>query len=252
MSPRRLSFIAASDHLQPPLAELSEFRAASTGRRTRAVGGAPRTLGIVAEVGPEHDVVPARIAAAGDLDGITATLSAAFASDPLWSWAFPAGRKLDVYWRFLVEAAIPHRWVWVLGDYQAVSVWIPPGERELSEADEQRVAPLMRELLGARADDVLQLFDRFDRSHPHDEQHYYLSLLASHPTERGRGLGMRLLAENLARIDEQSMPAYLESSNPANVGRYERLGFRSAGSFSTPDDSHTVTTMWRRPRPDEG
>jgi GNAT superfamily N-acetyltransferase len=197
-----------------------------------------------------QDIGPARTATAGDLDQITATLWAAFASDPLWTWAFPAARKLDVWWRFLVEAAIPHGWVWVLGDYKAVSVWIPPGERELSEADEQRLAPLMRDLLGARADDVLQLLDRFDGSHPHDAQHYYLSLLASHPTQRGRGLGMRLLAENLARIDEQSMPAYLESSNPANVGRYEGVGFIPFGSFSTPDDSHTVTTMWRPPRAD--
>lgn len=196
------------------------------------------------------DIAAARTATAADLDQITATLWAAFASDPLWSWAFPGARKLDVWWRFLVEAAIPYRCVWVLGDYQAVSVWIPPGQRELSEADEQRVAPLMRDLLGARADDVLQLLDRFDRSHPHGEQHYYLSLLASHPTQRGRGLGMRLLAENLARIDEQSMPAYLESSNPANIGRYERVGFMPCGSFSTPDDSRTVTTMWRRPNTD--
>jgi GNAT superfamily N-acetyltransferase len=198
-----------------------------------------------------RSVAPARIGAASDLDRITATLWAAFASDPLWSWAFPAARNLDIWWRFLVEAAIPYGWVWVLGDYQAVSVWIPPGERELSDADEQRVAPLMHELLGARAEDVLQLLDRFDRSHPHDERHYYLSLLASHPTQRGRGLGMRLLAENLARIDEQSMPAYLESSNPANVGRYERVGFGPVGSFSTSDESHTVTTMWR-PRPGSG
>jgi ribosomal protein S18 acetylase RimI-like enzyme len=206
----------------------------------------------VVEVENSHDIAPARTATASDLDQITATLWAAFTSDPLWSWAFPGGQKLDVYWRFLVEAAIPYGWAWVLSDYQAVSVWIPPGERELSEADEQRVAPLMHELLGARADDVMQLLDRFDRAHPHDEQHYYLSLLASHPTQRGRGLGMRLLAENLARIDEQSMPAYLESSNPANIGRYERVGFRPVGSFSTPDDGHTVTTMWRRPGPDSG
>src|SRR5258706_493653 len=134
MSPRRLSFIAASDHLQPLLAELSEFRAASTGR-------------------PRGHCVEPRV----------------------------------------------HSASWPRSDVNTMS-----------------------------------------------------SRLASHPTERGRGLGMRLLAENLARIDEHSMPAYLESSNPANVGRYERVGFRPVGSFSTPDDSHTVTTMWRRPRPDKG
>ncbi len=44
------------------------------------------------------------------------------------------------------------------------------------------------------------------------------------------------------------MPAYLESSNPANNARYERVGFERIGSFSTPDGSQTVATMWREPR----
>ena len=59
---------------------------------------------------------------------------------------------------------------------------------------------------------------------------------------------MALLAENLARIDEEAMPAYLESSNPDNDKRYERLGFRRVGEFSTPDGSCTVATMWREAR----
>ena len=60
---------------------------------------------------------------------------------------------------------------------------------------------------------------------------------------------MGLLAENLARIDELGMPAYLESSNPENRARYERLGFEQVGEFSTPDASRVVATMWREPRP---
>jgi predicted GNAT family acetyltransferase len=58
---------------------------------------------------------------------------------------------------------------------------------------------------------------------------------------------MSLLAANLARIDAEAMPVYLESSNPANDARYERLGFKPRTEFSTPDDEHTVTTMWREP-----
>ncbi|HKH22130.1 MAG TPA: hypothetical protein VKA88_00790 [Solirubrobacterales bacterium] len=30
--------------------------------------------------------------------------------------------------------------------------------------------------------------------------------------------------------------------------RYERLGFEGQTEFATPDDLHTVTTMWREPR----
>ena len=59
---------------------------------------------------------------------------------------------------------------------------------------------------------------------------------------------MALLADTLARIDEEGAPAYLESSNPANDARYERLGFLKVGEFSTPDGAHTVATMWREVR----
>jgi hypothetical protein len=44
------------------------------------------------------------------------------------------------------------------------------------------------------------------------------------------------------------MPAYLESSNPANLDRYRRLGFVERGEFSLPADGPTVTTMWRTAR----
>ena len=63
---------------------------------------------------------------------------------------------------------------------------------------------------------------------------------------------MELLAANLARIDDEGLPAYLESSNPANDERYERVGFERVGEFSTPDGSHTVVTMWREPRQRRG
>jgi GNAT superfamily N-acetyltransferase len=199
-------------------------------------------------VGHEHDSAPTRVADAGDLARITATLWAAFGEDPLWTWAFPAGAKLDVWWRFLVQSALRYRGVSIAGDYEAISVWIPPGGSELTDAEERQVEPLIRALLGARAAQVMELIERFDRSHPKDRPHYYLSLLGTHPEHRGHGIGMRLLAKDLARIDEEAMPAYLESSNPANDQRYERVGFERIGSFSTPDASHTVSTMWREPR----
>jgi GNAT superfamily N-acetyltransferase len=198
--------------------------------------------------GEQHEATPARLAVPADLDRITATLWAAFGEDPLWTWAFPGSEKLDVWWRFLVQSALRYSSVWVAGDYAAVSVWIPPGGSELTEAEEQRVKPLIGELLGSRAPQVMELIDSFDRSHPKAEPHYYLSLFGTHPSRRGHGIGMRLLVENLARIDQEAMPAYLESSNPANDRRYERVGFERIGSFSTPDGSHAVSMMWRKPR----
>ena len=56
---------------------------------------------------------------------------------------------------------------------------------------------------------------------------------------------MALLAENLERMDGEGVPAYLESSNPANDRRYRAVGFDPVGAFTTPDAERTVTTMWR-------
>jgi len=143
-----------------------------------------------------------------------------------------------------MHTAVPYGWVWTTADGGAASLWIPPGEPELSEQDEAEVEPLLRRLVGSHADDVLTLLERFDSNHP-DEPHFYLSLLGTHPDHRGEGQGMGLLEANLAEIDKLHMPAYLESSNEANDHRYERLGFARIGEFAAPGGGPTVACMWR-------
>ena len=189
-----------------------------------------------------------RTATDSDLNGVTTTLTAAFATDPLWSWAFPDPEDLSVWWRYCITSALRYPWVWIYGDYAAASVWIPPNGVELTEEEEAGVEPLVRDLIGPRCDDVMELLDRFDASHPRREPHYYLSLLGTHPDHRGGGIGMTLLADNLRRTDSDGTPAFLESSNPANNSRYEQLGFRQIGEFTTPDGNRRVATMWQEAR----
>jgi GNAT superfamily N-acetyltransferase len=189
------------------------------------------------------------VAIRADLEAVTRTLWLAFRDDPLWRWAFPDHAQLEPWWRLLIGSAFRYPWVWVAGDYSTAAVWIPPDGSELTDEEEERVEPLVEELAGDRAPAVMQLIERFADSHPQERPHYYLSLLGTHPDSRGQGLGMALLRDNLDRIDAEGMPAYLESSNPANDERYERLGFTAVGEFSTPDGTHSVTTMWREPSP---
>jgi GNAT superfamily N-acetyltransferase len=191
--------------------------------------------------------VEVRLATERDVDGVTATLVAAFEADPLWSWAFPR-EGLDDLWRLLVASAMRYSLVRVADDYAAASVWIPPGGTELTAEEEASLGPMFEAQIGSRTAEVLALFERMERVHPAGPPHYYLSLLGTHPDHRGKGLGMALLAENLAEIDSEGMPAYLESSNPENDPRYERLGFVRAGEFERPDGGLTCSTMWRQPR----
>jgi GNAT superfamily N-acetyltransferase len=134
-----------------------------------------------------------------------------------------------MWWGLYMHSALAYGWVWMTKDGGAAALWIPPGEPELSDEDEARVEPLLREVLGSHADHVLALLDRFEANHPRHAPHYRLSLLGTHPDHRGRGKGMGLLAANLAQIDELGSPAYLESSNRANDHRYERPRLRASG-----------------------
>ena len=175
----------------------------------------------------------------------------AFYDDPTWGWAFPdPDRRIEhhrAFWGLSMHSAVPLGSVWMTEDGGAASLWIPPGESELSDEDEKRLAPLIHELVGSHADDVLTLIRRFDMNHPRDRPHFYLSLLGTHPDHRGQGKGMGLLAANLAQIDDLGAASYLESSNRANDHRYERLGFVQVGEFAAPGGEPTVACMWRNP-----
>jgi ribosomal protein S18 acetylase RimI-like enzyme len=149
----------------------------------------------------------------------------------------------------LVETAIEQGWVWLAPGAVATSVWIPPGGRELTEAQEETVEPVFTELLGSGVGRLLATLDVFDASHPHDEPHYYLSLLGTDPLRRGNRHGLSLLSDNLATLDELGASAYLEASNPGNVALYERYGFEVFGGFDLPEGGPRVITMWRQGQP---
>jgi len=189
-----------------------------------------------------------RAATESDIDGIAETLTSAFAADPMWGWAFPDSSDLNAFWKFFAGSALRYPWTFIADDFAAVSVWIPPGGVEMTPEEEEATGPLLEELIGSRATEVMALIDAFENNHPTDRPHYYLSLLGTHGAHRGKGIGMSLLAENLKAIDVERAPAYLESSNPANNARYERHGFHRIGTFDRPDGGAPVSTMWRDAR----
>jgi GNAT superfamily N-acetyltransferase len=154
----------------------------------------------------------------------------------------------ELIWELFVEGALRYRSSWILGNGSAVSVWIPPGGSEMSDEQENRLLECVKASLGPRAIRFNEVLRLMGEAHPRSVDHYYLSLLGTDPDHRGQGLGMKLLDHDLATIDLQSCPAYLESSNPANNERYKRVGFEIVGSFQAPDGGPLVTTMWRSAR----
>ena len=191
-----------------------------------------------------------RRAATADIDPVTETITLAFAGDPVWGPALAAPEggtdHLAAYWRRFVASSQEQGGLWMLDDGAAVSVWIPPGGQELDGVGLVTLEAFNLATLGPdRARGLHELYDRFEANHPTAEPHAYLSLLATHPDHRGRGVGQMLLAEILSRWDGLGVPSYLESTNPANDHRYERAGFRRSGGFTAVRGDAPISTMWR-------
>jgi len=149
-----------------------------------------------------------------------------------------------VMWRVYVTSALRYPWTLVTPDVEAAAIWIPSGGIELTD---EEVAGLEGKLAAvtepstARA--IMAVGERFEEAHP-AEPFFHLTILGTRADHRGKGLGMGLLAESLARIDELGAPAYLESTNPANLKRYESVGFAVRDEIVLPS-GQVVTTMWR-------
>jgi GNAT superfamily N-acetyltransferase len=191
-----------------------------------------------------------RVALPSDVDAVTETITLAFRADPIWSVALsrPDGKADHArrFWRFFVEGAVGYSTVFMADDASTVAVWLPPGAKDLTDEQEAGVDELIAaNLEPGKVRAFRDLWDRFEAAHPRTTPHMYLSLLATHPDHRGRGIGQQLLATNLAAFDDAGLPAYLESTNPANDHRYERAGFRPVGRIRAVLTDATATTMWR-------
>ena len=199
--------------------------------------------------GLEADMI-GHVVGADEVPSVVDTLAEAFATDPVWSWAIPQEtRRRAVFsrlWRVFVESAAEDDWVWSTSGCEAVAVWNPPGCADLSQAASERLDAII-ESLGTAAGRIRSVLDAFSDHRPPAPDHFYLNMVGVKGRSRGSGLGMRLVSENLDAVDRLGAPTYLESSNPDNVDRYERVGFEVLATFTMPGGGPRVTTMWREP-----
>ena len=89
--------------------------------------------------------------------------------------------------------------------------------------------------------------ERMEKRHPQDRSHWYLFILGTEPAAQGQGLGSALLAQMLARVDADGMPAYLESSSERNLALYGRHGFEVTGEVVDPGRPEDLAHVARAP-----
>ena len=174
-------------------------------------------------------------------------LTAAFIQDPVMRWLYPQSERYlqsfpDFCGAFGGQAfAMGTAWTSEKGG--GTALWLPPNEHVDGEAVQ---AVVLETVERERLPIVGGVLEEMAQYHP-KEPCWYLALIGVDPAQRGQGLGGQLLETTLKLCDEDKMPAYLESSNPANISLYMRHGFAIMGEIQK-NNSPVITPMLREAR----
>ena len=176
------------------------------------------------------------------------TIVTAFAADPLLRWILPSADKylnhsagiFDGFGGVAFDAGTAYQ----VADFAGVALWVPPSHAQHHDNDDAEFSSSLTQLVvPEQMEEVATVLTQMQSYHP-DYDCWYLPLIGVDPGHQGRGLGAQLMKYALASCDEAGLPAYLESSNPANISLYERFGFEVMGRIQT-KTSPPVNTMLR-------
>ncbi|MEU3274544.1 GNAT family N-acetyltransferase [Saccharomonospora sp. NPDC006951] len=198
-----------------------------------------------------------RTATEADIEPAVATLTAAFADYPFTRHILAADDHLDRLARsnrlFLSNIGLAHGKVWVAaaegGDassVDAVAVWTTPDSDGIADVF-ANLAGELADIAGDRAA-IAGATEAALRPHRPTTPAWFLGNVGVRPEMQGRGLGKAVIEPGLLAADEQRATAYLETSLPANVMLYRKLGFEVTAEVKLPEDGPLTWAMYREPR----
>jgi ribosomal protein S18 acetylase RimI-like enzyme len=159
----------------------------------------------------------------------------------------PARRKF--FDAAVADAVHPERELWIAesdGEPLGSAIWLGPNRKayDFTFLQELQLAPMLLSIAGiAGTLRGLALAEELEKFHP-KAPHAHLVFLGVSTAAQGKGVGSAMLKAQLAPVDAQHLPAYLETSSQRNVDLYARHGFEITGEFDKPG-----LHMWTMTRP---
>ena len=182
-----------------------------------------------------------------EASAVIRTIVLGFANDPITRWCWPtADGYLAAMPRYIMASgsrAFNNKSAYTVEGYRGAALWLPPGV----EADEKAIEQLVVDTLEAdKQTELGAAFKELESYYP-DQPLWYLPVIAVDSYHQGQGIGALLMKHAVQRCDQDGVPAFLESTNPANISLYQRHGFEVVGEVQI-GSVPVFTPMVRSPR----
>jgi GNAT superfamily N-acetyltransferase len=190
---------------------------------------------------------------------LVAMFRRSFWDDPAIAFLAPnenrRAKPLEAYMRMAIRYALKHGRVRMIpgeNGPRVGSVWLPPGDALASTGGLIRAGFFQIILSNLNFADLRKFFAMsamIEKNHKHDIQpnHWYLWILAADPSEQGKGLGTKILEDELREADLAGLPCYLETAKEINLKFYEKQGFAVKREDPLPGGGPPLWTMIRQP-----
>jgi hypothetical protein len=185
-----------------------------------------------------------------DLDAVVATLSCAFADDPVINWAMPTdvperARYLDSFFRITTRHLLDNGGaVAATASYDGVLVW--SGTEASSEADDEAVLVQLEQECGPCGPKVRTLMHTLDEHHPTDlPLHVHALYAAIRPETRGSGAREMLIGAFRELRVTHRFGVYAEASSLRSLRLWERLGSQRIGAEIVLPDGPSLYPIYR-------
>ena len=170
----------------------------------------------------------------------------AFSDAPRYTYLLPdeshRRSKLPWYWQATIRAALHSGGVVHVAqdstgsDVLGVTIWTPPGHRRRGVLTQLRsgmwAAPFR---MGVPAWRRRRLLGPLLAALAPPQPCWHLGSIGVDPMLQRSGAGTALISHMLPRIDADGLPAFLDTSQPDNLGYYERFGFRVTAESALPN-----------------
>ncbi|KTD07620.1 GNAT family N-acetyltransferase [Legionella jamestowniensis] len=187
-----------------------------------------------------------------DLATAVATLTKAFAKDPVMQWIFGEDYQLKAPAMFeaITRYCMLYGKAFCTTGMEAVALRKCPTDKKFSWWKAFRAGFFtLPKAMGNKAFKRLMLFDDLTqkerKKHMGNNSFWYCWCLATQPDYQGKGYGTALMNYTFDLAKQSGFPCYLETATAKNQALYEKNGYVKLSEFYLPDNEVKIISMLR-------